>query len=189
MNDLFSIPVKSVDLSHIDIDSIKKYCLSKTDNSYHQNSNEGGHHSKYFDINNDLILQPLCKDILNVSKQFCDEIDVNSVTKIQNMWCILNKKGHYNREHIHAHSFLSGVFYPGDEYPDGCGDLSLVHPSHHLMNYDWDHKQKNYNKYNSLVMNIKPKRGMLLLFPSFIPHFVHINKSNSDRLVISFNIE
>jgi len=187
MNNLFEIPSKSINLNHLDLKALNNFCLSQVDDSLH-NSNEGGHHSKYFDLKLPL-LKPLCEDILNISKQFCVEIGVEQVTHIQNMWSILNKQGHYNREHIHPNSFFSGVFYPGDEYVDNCGALSFQHPAHKEMNYDWDYKQKNYNTFNSLTMNIKPVRGMLMIFPSYLTHYVNINRSNTDRLVISFNLK
>ncbi len=189
MNNLFAIPSKSVDLKHLDIKAIKEYCLSQVAKVTKHYSNEGGNHSEFFDLTTP-VLKPLCTDILNIGKQFCDEIGTERVTHIQNMWSIKNKHGDYNREHIHPNSFFSGVFYPGDEYPDDIGDLSLIHPGFKEMNYDWDFKQKNYNEYNSLVMNIKPERGRLMIFPSYVAHFVYINRNkNIDRLVISFNLK
>ena len=188
MNSLFKIPIKSINLEHLDLKTIRDYCLSKADDSLHH-SNEGGWHSTYFDLTGPE-LKPLCQNILDISKSFCDELDVKQVTHIQNMWCILNKYSHYNREHIHPNSFFSGVFYPGDEYPDDCGALAFVHPANKEMGYDWEDTQIKFNKYNSLVMNIKPQKGMLLIFPSFISHFVHINRNKDiDRLVISFNLK
>lgn len=188
MNNLFSVPIKAFNLSHLDLNSIKDFCLSRRDEGL-QHSNEGGYHSKYFDLTSKELL-PLCNDILDIGKNFCDELEVEQVTHIQNMWSIVNKFGHYNKEHIHPNSFFSGVFYPGDEYPDDCGDLCLVNPAKNLMSFDWDHTQKNYNVYNSLVMNIKPVRGRMIIFPSYLSHFVHMNQNkNVDRLVISFNLK
>lgn len=189
IHNLFSTPIKHLNFKHLDLKSITKYCLSKTEPSLAY-SNEGGHHSNFFDLNFDEVLHPLCNDILKASKEFCDELEVESVTRIKNMWCILNKFGHYNRDHTHPHSFLSGVFYPGENYSKDSGDLTFRNPSHMVMSYDWDEKQKNFNQYNSLKMNIQPQTGMCLLFPSFISHYVNVNKNKDiDRLAISFNIE
>jgi uncharacterized protein (TIGR02466 family) len=35
----------------------------------------------------------------------------------------------------------------------------------------------------------QPKVGELLLFPSWLPHFVLPNTSNEERISVSFNIE
>tara|TARA_B100000035_G_C20963572_1_gene537676 strand:- start:34 stop:618 length:585 start_codon:yes stop_codon:yes gene_type:complete len=189
LSELFSVPTKNLDFKHLDLKSIEEYCLSKTETSLTY-SNEGGYHSNFFDLKNDKVLHPLCTEILSASKQFCDELDVKRVTQIQNMWSILNKYSHYNREHIHPNSFFSGVFYPGENYPNDCGALSFVNPAFKEMGYDWDDTQINFNKHNSLVMNIKPQRGMCLIFPSYISHFVYVNRNKDiDRLVISFNLK
>ena len=189
IHNLFSTPIKHLNFKHLDLKSITEYCLSKTEPSLAY-SNEGGHHSNFFDLNFDEVLHPLCNDILKASKEFCDELEVESVTRIKNMWCILNKFGHYNRDHTHPHSFLSGVFYPGENYPKDSGDLTFRNPSHMVMSYDWDEKQKNFNQHNSLKMNIQPQTGMCLLFPSYVSHYVHVNRiKDIDRLAISFNIE
>lgn len=189
LSELFSVPIKHLNFEHLNLKSIQEYCLSKSEPSLNY-SNEGGYHSKYFDLKNDNVLHELGEKILSVSKQFCDELEVKQVTHIQNMWCILNKHSHYNREHIHPNSLLSGAFYPGEEYPDDCGELSFVHPGSKEMSYDWDNTQINYNKHNSLVMNVKPKKGMCLIFPSYISHYVRVNNNKDiNRLVISFNLK
>ena len=188
-NNLFSIPFKSVDLNHLDIKAIKEYCLLKADGNINR-SNEGGWHSDFFDLTSlDEVLKPLCENILDISKEFCDELGVKQVTHIQNMWCIVNKNGHYNREHIHPNSFFSGAFYPSDEYAEDCGKVVFLHPAFKEMQYDWDGTQEKFNEYNSLSMNIKPVRGLLMIFPSYLAHSVHINRSDKDRLVISFNLK
>ena len=44
------------------------------------------------------------------------------------------------------------------------------------------------NKLNSTIFNISPKEGLLVLFPSYLHHSVNLNKSEEERMVISFNI-
>ena len=115
-----------------------------------------------------------------------DDVTLN----LTQSWANFTQKGEFHHKHNHSNSFLSGVFYPGENYPDGCGDLSFKNPGHMVMNYDWDEKQKKFNQYNSLAMNIQPQPGMCLLFPSYVSHYVHVNRNKDiDRLAISFNIE
>ena len=46
----------------------------------------------------------------------------------------------------------------------------------------------NPNLLNAQVNGISPKEGALVLFPSYLEHSVNENKSNEERIVISFNI-
>ena len=69
INNLFSVPIKNLNFKHLDLKSITKYCLSKTEPSLAY-SNEGGHHSKFFNLNSDEVLHPLCNEILNASKGY-----------------------------------------------------------------------------------------------------------------------
>ena len=39
------------------------------------------------------------------------------------------------------------------------------------------------------AFNFEPEEGKLLIFPSYLYHSVKANKSNEDRIVISFNVE
>ena len=45
------------------------------------------------------------------------------------------------------------------------------------------------NFLNAELINIKPKEGLLVLFPSYLYHSVEENLSNDERIVISFNLD
>ena len=49
-------------------------------------------------------------------------------------------------------------------------------------------KINNQNKLNSNMVSFQPKEGMLVLFPSYLQHSVNVNKTDEERIVISFNI-
>ena len=44
------------------------------------------------------------------------------------------------------------------------------------------------NKLNSTTFSVTPKEGLLVLFPSYLHHSVDMNKSDNERIVISFNL-
>ena len=44
------------------------------------------------------------------------------------------------------------------------------------------------NNLNAMVNSVTPVEGALVLFPSYLDHSVNENLSNSERIVISFNI-
>jgi len=189
MIDLFSTPVKTSNYGGLDLKSIEEYCLSKEGVSL-KHSNEGGYHSKFFDLKDDTVLHNLCMNILKDGQAFCDELELKRVVEIDAMWTIINDYGHHNRPHIHQNCLLSGVFYPSTFYPDDCGDLTLKHPLEDIMGYDWDHTQTKYNKYNSLEWSFKPQPGHALIFPSWTTHYVKTNLNKDfKRIAISFNMK
>ena len=50
-------------------------------------------------------------------------------------------------------------------------------------------KIKNYTDTSAVITEITPKEGDLLIFPAYLPHSVEENKSDEDRVIISFNID
>ena len=50
-------------------------------------------------------------------------------------------------------------------------------------------KTKQANELNSNSASIKINEGDLLIFPAYLPHSVEENKSNEDRVIVSFNID
>mgnify|MGYP003124782709 FL=1 len=69
------------------------------------------------------------------------------------------------------------------------GNLVLKHPSA-CLEYDWNKtKMIEHMEYNSALYNFVPKEGQLLLFPSWVEHFVkpNLNKTQ-ERISIAFNI-
>jgi len=50
-------------------------------------------------------------------------------------------------------------------------------------------KSNQPNELNSISASIKVNEGDLLIFPAYLPHSVEENKSDEDRVIISFNID
>ena len=102
--------------------------------------------------------------------------------------------------HNHPNSLLSGCIYlnvpdqPSDvEIPewDGKGHdgINFVHKEGRGIfknfNFEYDH---NVTKYNSTNSFLKVESGDIILFPSYIDHFVSHNLSKTEtRKIISFN--
>lgn len=106
------------------------------------------------------------------------EIDFN----ITSSWItktLQNGKGH---RHHHAHSFISGVYYPfGNE------EFKILF---HRKNFNkfWQFKIKNYNTINSRNWWLPIKDNTLLLFQSDLEHEIIINNSKTERYSLAFNV-
>ena len=101
------------------------------------------------------------------------------------MWAIINKKGNFNIEHTHPNNYLSAAYYV--KAPDNCGNFKATNPN--ILNRHVRAKSEKANELNSNSVSIKISEGDLLIFPAYLPHSVEENKSDEDRVIISFNID
>ena len=121
---------------------------------------------------------------------FCDQVNINRVSNIGNIWVNVNEYGHSNQAHHHANCVLSGVFYAHTEYNEQAGSIVFKHPASDLMAYNWANIQKGeYIPENSLNWRFDCKPGDLIIFPSWLIHHVQPNLAlNYKRISISFNL-
>lgn len=115
-----------------------------------------------------------------------NSVDVNKPPySIINMWTTIYPQNCFVPEHIHSNSYLSGVFYTKAE--KDCGDLVFHDPS-------WVAKSMfmhtNIPKFPNVETKhpITPEPGLLVIFPSWLPHRSLPNSSGDDRIILSFNI-
>lgn len=146
-------------------------------------------------------------DNLNVLPQFTelvklinDEVSVflNDVYKVNpnhlNMTCMWsNVHDSRSKHHIHQHpnSFLSGVLYLStpnndNEYP---GNIFFVDPRIGNRTQQSDYSERTV--YNEKAWFFTPKKGMMLLFPSWLEHGTDQGKfsKNQYRISLSFNYQ
>lgn len=113
-----------------------------------------------------------------------DRWDAKGV-RMENMWTTIYPKDCYVPEHIHSGFLVSGVFYV--KAPDDCGDIVFRDPS-------WVAKVACNSGSSTFPIEgtrdrWTPTAGDLLLFPSWLPHYTDPNKSETDRIIISFNLK
>ena len=113
-----------------------------------------------------------------------DGVDFN-----MDCWFNINGKDNYNCKHVHPNSDFSGVFWL--KTPEGCGNIVFESPHNfssymEIQSYTEKFKHDSGFTYNCLF---KPIEGKILIFPSSLQHKVQPNKSNEDRISVSFNIK
>tara|TARA_B100002052_G_C15826907_1_gene573373 strand:+ start:601 stop:1197 length:597 start_codon:yes stop_codon:yes gene_type:complete len=160
--------------------------LNKNDKDGIVKSNLKGWHSKDFNLK-ETIPQKFIKLISpNINKVFKDmNWDmINQLTRITNMWAIINKGGAANSRHHHGNSTISAAYYV--RAPENCGNIVFYDPRPAPV---YSHPSSvGPNNLNAMVNSVTPVEGALVLFPSYLDHSVNENLSNSERIVISFNI-
>lgn len=106
--------------------------------------------------------------------------------RICNFWFNVNPKGSYNTLHNHQSSVLSGVYYI--DIPDeNMGNIEF-HRDDEAQYYIPENLDR-YTQFTSTKATYKPETGLLLIFPSWLRHFVHSNQSEKHRISMSFNTE
>ena len=107
-------------------------------------------------------------------------------------WANVNRTGDYHALHNHPHSYLSGTYYVEvpDSYPLGGGRddqnpgaISFFDPrgASNMTAIRGDGQVDPEYR-------VDPNAGTILLWPSFLYHFVHPNLSDHLRISISFNV-
>ena len=161
--------------------------LKKIDSKGKFKSNLIGWHSQNFNLQDpepQFFINGISK-ILNESMNDMGwDLNKNKL-KITGMWTIINPTNASNSRHIHSNNYISAAYYL--KAPENCGDIMFYDPrSAKVIKTPI---LVNSNQLNMEVVNVTPKEGLLVLFPSYLHHSVGINKSNEDRIVISFNVD
>jgi uncharacterized protein (TIGR02466 family) len=103
---------------------------------------------------------------------------------IGNSWININFKDSSNYVHTHSECIMSGVYYI--KANENSGDTEFYGDSRLEFYNQLYFDNSNKNTFSSVVY--KPIVGRVLIFPSWVPHSVKSNKSDEDRISISFNI-
>lgn len=109
------------------------------------------------------------------------------------MWANVNSPGHANQMHCHPGAYWSGVYYPdpgGSEHPDGGGELLLEDPRYpmaYMTVPDLVLRNADGEPMYSQVA-VRPKAGLLVMFPSWLRHSVRPHAGDRDRVSVAINL-
>ena len=157
-------------------------------------SNVGGYHSSAINLEKEKGFKCIydyineCMEVILFENNYKPNLGILS----SHGWVNINRKGDFNREHVHPDCHWSGVYYV--KTPANCGELRFHNPivassmvkSGHLLNLTSSNIKTSFFL-NSIPLD--PYEGSILIFPSWLFHSVDPNRSNYDRISISFNID
>lgn len=106
--------------------------------------------------------------------------------RMGNTWINLNQNNNITRPHLHSNSLLSGVLYIKSK---NSGPIVFMHPVMAHQYVIGEDLIKNYNKFTSADISVIPEQGKLIIFPSWLVHYVENNLDDTDRISIAFNIK
>lgn len=98
-------------------------------------------------------------------------------------WANVNRDGDFNKVHVHPASTWSGTYYVDTGEPtDGDSGTPL-----HLL----DPCQSRSIAFLPMLpasIYVRPRAGLMVLFPSYVPHMVFPHDGRSARISIAFNM-
>lgn len=106
-----------------------------------------------------------------------------SNVSITSSWGNIIKQNDVIMNHIHANSYISGVFYLTDGsslsfFRDPVGTQFMFDP---MVEYD------SNNPCTFTQISMPASKGSIVLFPSLLKHSVDVNEMNHDRYSIAIN--
>ena len=107
-------------------------------------------------------------------------------------WLNINSKGNFNPPHAHPGNDYSGVYYVS--FPENSGFIHFVDPrpqhrfsSPNPKNKENENWYRSDNPYDTSFFTYKIKEGKIVIFPSWLTHYVDPNPTDSLRISIPFN--
>ena len=145
--------------------------------------------------NSYILDEPECKDfkpfVLGLAKTYGDMLGYDYESyRFGQSWLSYKHPGQHHTQHTHPNSLISGVFYFGQ--PEEKTPAIRLHKMSGGFNQSYIEPKKVADKrelkYAWGQFDIEFAPGLFLLFPSYLHHSVPLNKSNSTRCSLAFNV-
>ena len=188
VNLIFPVPIHQFDVNGFSeiqdelIDYV--YEMKEKDPVGHTISNRGGWQSSCFTLENqEDKLQCFLSKCLGKFPTIKE-----SVRLYVSAWVNINPPEAFNMKHKHPTSDLSGVLWL--QAPKECGKIVFDSPRSFAIHQEVECYTEGFKENNNYFHSYQfdPVEGRLVVFPSHLDHHVEFNKSQEDRISVSFNI-
>jgi uncharacterized protein (TIGR02466 family) len=98
-------------------------------------------------------------------------------------WANINRAGDFNQMHTHPGATWSGVYY----VDDGQSDLAAEGTAIRLSDPNPARTNIFFPELSASDITFRPQPGLMILFPSYVPHSVPPHRGDRPRLSIAFN--
>ncbi len=186
---VFTSFIASTSLTEIDNNELINYSYHCKENSQGVlKSNAGGWQSDSLSIPNTEIgrlADMIHFNLTKVAECWKLKTEKNAVS-LENIWININPLSSFNRPHVHPKSIFSGTYYVKCDEQVG-GGIVFLHPAINFQYHISPDIVTDWNDFTSGTWRIQPKPGDLIIFPSFLNHYVEPNLLDTDRITIAFN--
>lgn len=125
----------------------------------------------------------LCVDSINNIVNEINELWQAKINlKLDNFWANINKKHEFNMPHSHPRCVFSACYYVRHNSIDN-GDI-IFQRTDDMEKYFYPDGLSEFTKIEHVI---RPASGMLIVFPSYMTHYVTPNSSEDERISIAFN--
>jgi len=107
--------------------------------------------------------------------------------EIQQAWINIFQPGAQEAQHAHDGSLLSCSYYV--DAPENCGRIVIPDPIGARRSYREFTGTAGDEVINRREIAIEPKPGRLVMFESWLPHYIQCNKSDQIRISIAINLK
>ena len=187
VHNLFCVPIHYLNIN--DFQEKKEQLIEYANNliSKHKGrtaSNRNGYQSLAFYVKGGDVLQDLLINVISNIPSFKSNVDVKCHT-----WVNINPPSAFNVKHCHPNCDIAGVLWV--KVPKNSGRIVFNSPYNYtcyneMLCYTKDF-QDNNNYHHDYTY--PAREGSLLLFPAHLEHKVEENKSDEDRISVSFNLK
>ncbi|MCK0094049.1 TIGR02466 family protein [Yoonia sp. F2084L] len=189
---LFATPfarIKVADHDILDAELLAEGARMRAASEGVQKSNRGGWHSQgnIFDNPAECIqhLRAAAQAaIFDLTRQVTKRVDPADLQMKLSGWMNANPQGGFNAPHTHPGAHWSGVYYVSQpDVADGTsGMIEFLDPRTDLPN--WRILRANTFRPKR---KIRPAAGEIILFPSYLVHWVYPNETDDERVTVAFN--
>lgn len=104
------------------------------------------------------------------------------------MWTSVMRHKGIHPPHFHPRAVFSGTFYP--KWEKGMSPIGFVNPTHQMRMHEPIVKDGMYNDTTSPSYTVEPADNILLVWPSWLYHYVPMMTEHSGpRVSVSFNVD
>ena len=159
-------------------------------------SNNGGWHSPTDIFNKEEPgLRRVCQMMINCfgrcTKAIAPEFVIENFDMKGEGWVNVSPQHGFNVPHDHPGYTWSGVYYvslPEKKDPKSrSGNIELLDPRTNTAAMATDIARSS--QYFSPKRTLTPQNGMILIFPSYLRHWVYPNDEETDRISMAFNFK
>lgn len=189
---LFSTPLIRFSLpDHVTLDAalLQEGARLRAESDGASKSNRGGWHSKgnLFDVAAPCIaeLREAAREaVFAATRQVSAKVDPEALRLRLFAWMNVNPPGGFNAPHTHPGAHWSGVYYVSQpEVETGSsGMIEFLDPRSDLPH--WRILEAGAFRPKK---KIRPAAGEMVLFPSYLVHWVYPNESKEERVTVAFN--
>lgn len=151
-------------------------------------SNKGGWHSSGNLFNETApcfaMLSVMAETAVKQATRRISRVDLDALDMKLFAWMNINPIGAYNAPHTHPGAHWSGVYYVSqpEVEDDNAGRIEFLDPRSDLPHW----RLLKASAFN-LKKSLKPQPGEMILFPSYLVHWVYPNIADDERISIAFN--